>query len=567
MVTFTLNSDSTRGLYVGTADPSTIDWLIITGSAYTAPAGEFALTISLQDYTYGAAPNHSIVTLSAWSGIVKTTLFSIDYTGYIDNVIASAGGDKIIGHDGGVIGNYIQGDDIYDAGGNDWIDGKGGQDTLLGTGGSDTIYGGDGNDALYGDWDLTAQDKGNYAAGSDQVYGGSGDDTLFADQGDDTLDGGIGYDFLNYSGFFDDFGNTLYRATVNLTTGTATVFGADTFDMTTSIYGTQSVSGFEHVMLTAGDDVIYTQTPSSVLFPPTLWIQGMDGNDKLFGGTQLDQMYGGTGNDTLRGGGAPDSSGQTDFLYGGAGNDIYVLLGGANLAENAAEGIDTVQIGSVTNHTLLHDFENLTLLAAAAASNGTGNSLANILLGNAFDNRLFGLSGNDTLSGGAGNDSLDGGIGQDRMLGGTGNDRVLGGSGNDLVIGDLGNDSLYGGVGNDTLQGGNDADLLQGGLGRDELSGGAGADRFIFASAAEAGLGGQRDRIIGFTTHEDRLNLKTIAAGQTYLNSTPFDGHAGQVRYDATTGILQGDTNGDGTADYEISLGVGTVLAAGDLIL
>lgn len=567
MVTFTLNTDTTRGLFIGTADPNIVDWLIISGSAYTAPPGQFALTISLQDYTFGAAPNHSIVSLSAWSGILRNELFNVNYTGYIDNVIAGAGGDKIIGHDGGVLGNYIQGDDIFDAGGNDWIDGKGGHDTLLGTGGSDTIYGGDGNDALYGDWDLTAQDQGNFAAGSDQVFGGSGEDTLFVDQGDDTLDGGIGYDFLNYSGFFDDFGNTTYRVTVNLTSGTATVLGTDTFDMTTSIYGTQTVSGFEHVMLTAGDDVIYAQTPASVLFPPTMWIQAGAGNDKLFGGTELDQMYGGTGNDTLRGGGAPDSNGQTDFLYGGAGNDIYALLGDANLVENAAEGIDTVQIGYVTNHTLLHDFENLTLLAAAAASNGTGNNLANTVLGNAFNNRLLGLDGNDTLSGGAGNDSLEGGTGQDRLLGGVGNDRLLGGTGNDVLIGDLGNDSVYGGTGNDTLQGGNDADLLQGGLGRDELSGGAGADRFIFASAAEAGLGGQRDRIIGFISHEDQLNLKTIAAGQTYLNSNPFDGHAGQVRYDAVTGILQGDVNGDSVVDYEINLGVGTVLVAGDLIL
>ena len=567
MVNFTLNTDIERGVFLGSADPSSIDWLIVTGSAYTAPHGQFALTISLQDYTFGAAPNHSVVTLSIWSGILRTEVLNINYTGYIDNVIASAGGDRIIGHDGGVIGNYIQGDDVYDAGGNDWIDGKGGHDTLLGTGGSDTIYGGDGNDALYGDWDLTAQEKGNYAAGSDQVYGGSGDDTLYADQGDDTLDGGIGYDFLNYSGFFDDFGNTRYRVTVNMTTGTATVLGTDIFDMTTSTYATNRISGFEHVMLTTGDDVIYTQLPTSVLFPPTLWIQGMEGNDKLFGGTQLDQMYGGTGHDTLRGGGAADSNGQTDFLYGGAGNDIYVLLGDANLLENAAEGTDTVQIGYVTNHTLLHDFENLTLLAGAAASNGTGNSLANTLLGNVFDNRLFGLGGNDTLSGGAGNDILDGSTGQDRLLGGAGNDRLLGGSGNDVLIGDLGNDSLFGGVGNDTLLGGNDADLLQGGLGRDELIGGAGADRFIFANAAEAGLGGQRDRILGFVTHEDSLNLKAIAARQTYLNNDPFDGHAGQVRYDATTGLLQGDINGDTLVDYEISLGVGTVLSAGDLIL
>lgn len=567
MVNFILNTDTSRGVFLGSADPSVVDWLTVTGSAYPAPAGEFALKISLQDYSPGAEPNHSIITLTAWSGMVQTTLLSYNFTGYIDNVIGSAGGDQIIGHDGSGLGNYIQGDDIYDAGGNDWIDGKGGNDTLLGTGGSDTIYGGDGNDALYGDWDLTAQDHGNYAAGSDQVYGGSGDDAIYADQGADTLDGGIGFDSLNFSGFFDDFGNTQYRVTVSLTSGTATVFGTDTFDMTTAIYASDTIAGFEHILLTAGDDVIYTQLPASVLFPPTLWIEAGEGNDKLYGGSQLDQIYGGTGDDTLRGGGAPDSFGQTDLLYGGAGNDIYLLLGDANLSESPTEGTDTVQISYATNYTLLTNFERLSLLAAAGASNGTGNALANTLLGNAFDNRLFGWGGNDSLSGGAGNDSLDGGIGQDRLLGGDGSDRLLGSTGNDVLIGEAGNDSLYGGAGNDTLQGGNDADLLQGGLGRDDLSGGVGADRFIFTSAAEAGLGTQRDRIIGFVSHEDHLNLKAIAAGQSYLGADPFDGHAGQIRYDATTGILQGDVNGDGSADYEISLGVGTVLVAADIFL
>ena len=567
MVTFTLNTDSTRGLFVGNADPNIVDWLIITGSAYTAPTGQFALTISLEDFTPGAAPNHSIVTLSAWSGILKSTLFSINYTGYIDNVIGSAGGDQIIGHGGGAVGNYIQGDDIFDAGGNDWIDGKGGNDTLLGTGGSDTIYGGDGNDVLSGDWDLTAQDQGNFVAGSDQVYGGSGDDTLNVDQGADTLDGGIGYDFLNYSGFFDDFGNTSYRVTVNLTTGVGTVYGTDTFDLTTSVYGTQTVSGFEHVMLTAGDDVIYAQAPASVLFPPTMWIEGLAGNDKLYGGNAQDLIYGGTGNDTLRSGSGTVSNGLTDFLYGGVGNDTYVLDGEAIPLEHTDEGIDLVQINYLTTYTLLQDFENLSLLTAAGASGGTGNALANTILGNGFDNRLLGAAGNDTVSGGAGNDFVDGGLGNDRVNGGSGVDRVYGGAGNDLLTGDVGNDILYGGAGLDTLQGSADADLLQGGLGSDLLYGGAGADRFIFASAAEAGLGAQRDRIIGFVSHEDRLNLRAIAAGQSFIASDPFDGHAGQVRYDAATGLLQGDVNGDGRADYEISLGVGTVLAAGDLIL
>ena len=119
MLNFTLNTDTARGLFYGSADPSTIAWLVITGGAYSAPAGQVALTISLQACTKGAAPNHSIVSLSMWSGILRNEVLDINCTGYIDNVIAGASGDKIIGREGGVIGNYIQGDDIFDAGGND----------------------------------------------------------------------------------------------------------------------------------------------------------------------------------------------------------------------------------------------------------------------------------------------------------------------------------------------------------------------------------------------------------------------------------------------------------------
>ena len=53
-----------------------------------------------------------------------------------------------------------------------------------------------------------------------------------------------------------------------------------------------------------------------------------------------------------------------------------------------------------------------------------------------------------------------------------------------------------------------------------------------------------------------------------------FIGNAGfansgtaRVRYSAAIGLLQGDANGKGAADYALSLGAGTVLVAGDLIL
>jgi serralysin len=59
--------------------------------------------------------------------------------------------------------------------------------------------------------------------------------------------------------------------------------------------------------------------------------------------------------------------------------------------------------------------ENLTLTGTANI-NGTGNSLANVLVGNAGINTLNGASGNDVLSGGSANDILTGGSNSDTFL-------------------------------------------------------------------------------------------------------------------------------------------------------
>ena len=72
------------------------------------------------------------------------------------------------------------------------------------------------------------------------------------------------------------------------------------------------------------------------------------------------------------------------------------------MIENANAGIDTVQ--SAISYTLGANLENLTL-TGTANSDGTGNTLGNLLEGNAGNNRLDGGTGADTLAGGQGNDT------------------------------------------------------------------------------------------------------------------------------------------------------------------
>ncbi|MBS3917002.1 MAG: calcium-binding protein, partial [Sulfuritalea sp.] len=226
---------------------------------------------------------------------------------------------------------------------------------------------------------------------------------------------------------------------------------------------------------------------------------GLAGDDRIFGFGGNDTLRGGEGNDFIDGGIG------NDIMIGGTGDDTYVVDSATDtVTELAGEGVDTVQ-ASVT-HTLAANVENLTLLDAGGAINGTGNELDNILLGNASANILSGGAGNDQIEGGAGNDTLDGGAGADVMIGGTGSDTYVVDDAGDVVIelAGQGTDTVQSSIGyvlgdnlekltltgtaaidgtgnelNNTLTGNSAANTLIGGAGNDSLNGGAGADILI----------------------------------------------------------------------------------------
>ncbi len=195
------------------------------------------------------------------------------------------------------------------------------------------------------------------------------------------------------------------------------------------------------------------------------------------------------GNDTLGG------SAGVDTMAGGKGDDTYIVnKDGDTVTENANEGIDHV-IASA-KHTLGANVENLTLTGAAAI-NGYGNELNNIIVGNAGANNLEGRAGADTIAGGGGNDILEGGDGNDvyivqdagdlivekANLGAGGYDRVfasvsytlstqveeltLTGAANLTATGNTGANTLNGNAGHNLLNGGDGADRMIGGLGDD----------------------------------------------------------------------------------------------------
>jgi Ca2+-binding RTX toxin-like protein len=147
-----------------------------------------------------------------------------------------------------------------------------------------------------------------------------------------------------------------------------------------------------------------------------------------------------------------------------------------------------------------------------------------------------------------------------------------------LETGDL----LSGGAGNNTLHGTLRNDVLLGGTGRDTLTGSAGADTFVYTALNQSGVGAaNRDLITDFVNGSDRIDLSgidanSIAGGNdafTFIGNAAFLGggaaSAGQLRYSfaGTNTIVEGDVDGNGTADFQIQLTGNHTMTAADLVL
>jgi Ca2+-binding RTX toxin-like protein len=171
---------------------------------------------------------------------------------------------------------------------------------------------------------------------------------------------------------------------------------------------------------------------------------------------------------------------------------------------------------------------------------------------------INGLNGDDTINGVGGNDVIHGNNGLDRLLGGAGDDMVFGDAGIDVINGEDGND------------------VLIGGRAKDVMNGGAGADRFDFNGISDSRVGtALRDIIKGFQHSEgDRIDLRDIDADTDrtagnqkfkFIGTSAFNGIDGELRF--AGGIVQGDTNGDGIANFEIKVAGLVNAVAGDFVL
>jgi len=342
---------------------------------------------------------------------------------------------------------------------NDYIQGTSNvANRLEGGAGNDTLAGSGGGDAPPGAMD-------------DTLLGGAGDDVLRQTRGHDSIDGGAGFDRLEFIGNGIRYGGGI-GVSVDLALGTSDA-DLNNGDAVNGPGGdVATVSGIEHVLGTAG-------------------------NDSLTGDANANLLEGGSGDDTLQGGAGDDT---IDGGASGAG-------GGDRIAFSDASG--------AINFTLVQSSSD-TVVDLSAFGLGT-DTYRNIeaVIGSNFNDTLTGSSADDRLEGGAGDDTIDGGAGDgDRILFrdaigainftlvqssfdtevnlsavGLGTDTyrniegVAGTNFNDTLTGSSGNDFFTGLAGNDSINGAEGDDTLRGSGGNDTIDGGAGIDSLEFANA------------------------------------------------------------------------------------
>jgi Ca2+-binding RTX toxin-like protein len=352
-------------------------------------------------------------------------------------------------------------------------------DTLIGSGLSEDLFGGQGNDVLWG------------AGGGDRIHGDDGSDRLYVAINTDSLFGGSGFDWVDFSGF------TTVGATVNMLAGTAQL-GA---------VGGYTFAGMEAVLGTAlGDTLTGGGLPEH--------LAGHYGDDHILGGGGADTLSGGDGSDALF-----VQDGMASAM-GGAGFDaLYLSRMSTGVRLDLGQSLivfNTNQVASVTGIE--------SVMGSAWTDVLTGSAAAEYLYGSGGGDMLFGNGGNDTLYGDDGDDQLFAGSGIELIVGGAGTDavyftRATAGVGLDLLNTAAGanvafadvyqsievfygsgfDDTLRGGVGADIFAGGGGNDILQArGGGGDVLYGEDGNDTLAPSAAGDVLFGGSGTDIADF---------------------------------------------------------------------
>jgi Ca2+-binding RTX toxin-like protein len=492
-----------------------------------------------------------------------------------DNLAGTAGADTINALGGNDTVNAGDGNDTVNGGsGDDTLNGEGGNDTMNGDAGNDTLNGGEGDDVLRGGTpDVRTE-------GSDTLNGGAGNDIIIYQSnasgnnlgGGSEANGGDGEDVLvaDFSAFNGSINTQIQPDGMGGFKGQYSDYWDENVAFTSVERFEITGSNFDDSIVTgSGNDVINSGNGNDT-------VDAGDGNDYVDAGEGNDTVDGGAGNDTLN-----FSSAGADIAIGGDGDDLLFFgseFGGNFDSVDGGAGTDTLAL--VGDYTVTFDaddlvgIERLSLLAGNSVDPGTSvfYDLTTIETNVAAGQTLFvqatslregeilnfngtaETDGSFNIRSGAGDDSLAGGALADRLNGGAGDDQLFGLGGNDTLIG---------------------------GLGTDTLRGGGGKDIFRFESADDSSTAvGEEDRIVDFQKANDKIDLSAIDADETtegnqaftFVGEATFSNKAGELRssrVDDKTSLVEGDTDGDGFADFAILVTVNSAqpLTATDFIL
>jgi Ca2+-binding RTX toxin-like protein len=415
--------------------------------------------------------------------------------------------------------------------GDDTVNGNGGDDTLSGAGGNDTLDGGDGNDSL------------SSGDGTDSLNGGADNDSLYFGPNytnADSADGGTGTDTMilqgNYPGGL--LGSVAAVEVLLIASGADTRFGdnADNrYDYTLTSQDSNVAAGELLTVMAAG------LLPGEDL--------SFDGSAETNGGFRI---FAGRGNDHLTGGGGSDG-----FFFGADGN-----LTAAD-AVTGGGGIDTLALRGNYSGAGAVVFQNGSFsgIEVVALLSGLTNEYGGPIAAGGYDYELT-LADSNVAAGQrldingarlAASESIQ----VDAHLESDGSVRILAGSGDDALIGSAGADYIYGGLGSDVMTGGN------------------GNDVYAYRSTLES-TSASRDTINFAAGDKIDLSLIDAIAGTagtndafTFIGTAAFGQHEGELRAtqaSANVWVVEGDVNGDGTADIVITVNSVDPIVAGDFV-
>jgi Ca2+-binding RTX toxin-like protein len=509
---------------------TSIERLEITGALFFGSGGGGFSTGDSVDILRFGTPNSNI-------GGGNSTLTT---NGGNDEVYIS--GQPFAAGTGGLTVNAGAGNDLVDfsavqmSGGLGWTaNGGDGDDILRGSVFQDVLRGDAGNDSL-ALWVRTAgPDPEARVGGADIAQGGAGNDAFFFGAtltSADLVTGGADIDTLVIQG--DYAGGLVLSANVSQIEGISILAGSNTnfgesgsgrYDYSITTNDSNFAAGVQAKIngaaLLAGEDFTFNGSAET------------DASFVVYGSRGVDTLTGGFGNDIFFY--AEDRFQPGDTVNGGPGGYDGIFF----------RGNYTIDFNAAGYHGLLTSIENMTLTSATDeryARGGGSEFDYNIKLADSHLAAGVTLTVSGALLMATETMILDGSLETNGIL------------------------NIFGGRAADTLKGGGQADLLHGNLGADLLTGNGGADIFRYDTTAES-TNSASDHILDFTTGTDRIDLSRIDANTAafgnqdfqWIGSNAFSHTAGELRAEQVNGadwLLQGDTDGNGAADFVVLLTV-----------